>query len=207
MSSASLIADPSGNPDRKTELEVGVELVGIPLKAVGHAANQRLAVFPQNRQEIIVCITLVQEDRFPHSRGQLELAMKSLLLHRSRREVAKIVEPTFARRHDLGETRKLLELAHRFLRQLGRMVGMDAGRCVQLASPGLGKLYRLARAFEARPRNDHLDYSHFLGTSDHRVPVDVVTVVAEIDSDVDERERGGRGVGYGMVWHAVRAFY
>jgi len=50
-------------------------------------------------------VALVQEHRLADASGQLELAMEGLLLRRGRGEIAEIVQPAFAHRHDLSVTR------------------------------------------------------------------------------------------------------
>src|SRR6185437_5539628 len=85
VSAAPLVADPAGDPNRETEVEISVELVGTAGETVGHAsAEQRATVFPQNRQEVLVCIALVQEHGLADPCGQFELTMEGLLLHRAR---------------------------------------------------------------------------------------------------------------------------
>ncbi len=88
MCAAALIADPTGDADGEPELEVAVELLRAAGKAVRHAAPG-CGVLAQDGDEILVRIALVQEYRLADARGELELAVKGVLLHRAGRNSRK----------------------------------------------------------------------------------------------------------------------
>src|SRR5215469_4427700 len=113
MCAPALIADPTGDTDRKPQLQVGMQLIRSSGEAMGDAARQRLPVLLQDSEKIVMRITLVQEHRLAHASGELELSMERLLLHRAGGEIAKIVEAAFPRRDHLRLARELLEDAER----------------------------------------------------------------------------------------------
>jgi len=206
MRAAALIADPAGDADRQSELEVAVELGAGAGEAVRDAAPLR-RVLAQDGDEVGVGIALVQEHRFAEPQGELELQVEGLLLRLARGEVAEVVEPALPDRDHPTPSRQLLKLRNACDAELGGMVRMYARGGKQPPRVRARQLAGGRAACEARPGDHHLRNTGLLRAREHRVAIGIVTVMCEIDADVDERRGGGRQRGCVMVVHAQRAFY
>ena len=187
---AALIGDPAGDTDRETELQVALQL----LLRAGEAVRDAVPVgrvLAQYGDEIIVRVALVQEHRLADLRGELELAVKRLLLRGARREVAEIVEPALADRDHVGnpcELRGRLEIRDI---ELSGVVRMNSGGGEE--SPGMLACER-QRAHAARERragDHHLHDAGRVGACDRGITIVIVAVVCEVDADVDQRWRRG----------------
>jgi hypothetical protein len=96
-----------------------------------NAADQARAIVMQDRQELLVRVALMQEDRLAQSNGEIELPPERGKLLGPRRQIAKIVQPTFADCYDLrrrGERRELLQSR---VVEVGRMMWVNAGGATQ----------------------------------------------------------------------------
>src|SRR6185312_3868003 len=79
-----LIADPTGDSDRKAELEVTLELPCSVGEAMRDTTGERRPVLAKDGDEVLMCLALVQEHGLAAAGGELELAMESLSLRRRR---------------------------------------------------------------------------------------------------------------------------
>src|SRR6185312_12232733 len=77
---AALVTDPAGDADRQIQLEVAQQLRLSTCEAVRDSTDELRAMLPQDRDEVLVRIPLVQKYRLADSRCQLELAMKRTAL-------------------------------------------------------------------------------------------------------------------------------
>jgi hypothetical protein len=144
----------------------------------------------QDRREVLVRVALVQEHRLAELAREGELRGEGLALHVRGREVPVVVEAALAHRDHLGRTGELPKLGERLAPELTGVVRMHAGGREQAPRMGTCECNGAARARECRARHDELDDAGRRGTREYGVPIGVVTVVREIDADVDER--GGR---------------
>ena len=135
-----------------------------------HRARRGAWVGPQHREEVRVCVPLVQEERLVQPCGEAELQLERPALLGGRREIPEVVEPAFTRGDDhrirdkRGEPRRIGVAERR------RVVRMHAGsraqevrvwpaerdgllRVVERASPSRPSPRRQRRApARARPR-------------------------------------------------------
>ena len=182
---ATLIADPAGDADRQTELQIALQLLSRAGEAVSDAAPAR-GVLAQYGDEIIVRVALVQEYRLANLRGELELAVERLLLRRAGREVAEIIEPALSDRDHLGNA---CELSER-----GKTRGIELRGVVRMNPRGgeesLGILacesQRAHAARECRAGDHHLHDAGRARPRDHGITIAIVAVVCEVDADVDQ---------------------
>jgi len=187
---AALIGDPAGDTDREAELQVALQL----LLRAGEAVRDAVPVgrvLAQYGDEIIVRVALVQEHRLADLRGELELAVKRLLLRGARREVAEIVEPALADRDHFGNPCELRERLETRGIELGGVVRVNSGGGEE--SPGMLACER-QRAHAARERragDHHLHDAGRVGACDRGITIVIVAVVCEVDADVDQRWRRG----------------
>jgi len=200
---AALVADPTGDTDREPKPEIGGKLFGWPREAMCDAPPGR-GVLAQDGDEIRMRVALVEENRFAELACELELAVEGGLLRSARRVIPEVIESALADRHDL----RLLSERAQFGRALGgefaRVVRVDAGRREEPAAVLARQTDRALRRGKRRARDDHLRDARDAGAFDHRLAIGIVTVVREIDADVDELCRsdgGGRSRGCAMVWH------
>ena len=190
MCAAALIGDPAGDTDREAELQVALQL----LLRAGEAVRDAVPVgrvLAQYGDEIIVRVALVQEHRLADLRGELELAVKRLLLRGARREVAEIVEPALADRDHFGNPCELRERLETRGIELGGVVRVNSGGGEE--SPGMLACER-QRAHAARERragDHHLHDAGRVGACDRGITIVIVAVVCEVDADVDQRWRRG----------------
>ena len=190
MCAAALIGDPAGDTDREAELQVALQL----LLRAGEAVRDAVPVgrvLAQYGDEIIVRVALVQEHRLAGLRGELELAVKRLLLRGARREVAEIVEPALADRDHFGNPCELRERLEIRDIELSGVVRMNSGGGEE--SPGM-LAYERQRAHAARERragDHHLHDAGRVGACDRGITIVIVAVVCEVDADVDQRWRRG----------------
>src|SRR6202050_167524 len=101
-------------------------------------------------------VALVQEHRLADASGQLELAMEGLLLRRGRREIAEIVQPAFAHRHDFIVTGELLEFNSGRGAELVRVVRVNSGGGEQSPRMGACERDRSLAACKCRAGDQHL---------------------------------------------------
>ncbi len=207
MRAAALVADPAGDADREPELQITLRAPARRAgEAVRHAAPAR-GVLAQDGDEIGMRVALVQEYRLADARGELELAVKGLLLRGARGEVAEIIEPAFSHRDDLGMRASVLELARGAPRSSSRgVMRVNSGGGEESVRDAARASAMRARAARERRAGDH--HLHDTGRArarDHRVAVGVVAVVREIDADVDERRAGAAASGADAVlWSGMR---
>src|SRR4029077_5689778 len=116
--------------------------------------------------------------------GELELAMKRLLLRGTWRKIAEIIQAAFAHRDHLRQGCELAQLHQQLLSQLFGVVRMDARRGKQHAWMGPRHLDSLARALAARASHHHLHHASGHSASNNRFTVRIEAVVSEIDTDI-----------------------
>jgi hypothetical protein len=129
MCSALGVANPSCYADREIELQVTRQLAMTRGETVRDAAREAASVLAQNRLEVIMGIALVQKNGFADPASHLKLAMERFPLYRPWGEVTEIIESAFADGHDLGKSRKLLQLRQQLSGQIRGMMRVNAGRC------------------------------------------------------------------------------
>jgi hypothetical protein len=132
-----------------------------------------------------VRVTLVQEHWFTDPGRQLQLAMKGLLLQWPRRKIAEVVETAFAGGDHLGLPSQLFEVTERFGSELGRVMGMHAGGGEQCGRPRAGDFDGFSSSVQTRAGHHHLRDAYIRGPLNHGVPISVVAVMTEIDTDID----------------------
>lgn len=185
-----LVADPPGDADRQVHLQVGHELLVRARKTVRDPTDQRRAVLPQNRYKIRVCVTLVQKNRLAHARGELQLAVKCLLLHGARRKVAKVIQSAFAHRNNLWQGCELAQLRQQLLGELFRVVRMYTRSREELPGMSTRHFDSSTGTRPARASYHHLHYASRHGARNDGVTISIETVVRQIDTDIDQ------GTGY-----------
>ena len=82
--------------------------------------------------------------------------------------------------------REPFELMHKLVGEFGSVMRMNASSRIQRSRMGVHKRDCLSGAFGARPGNDHLGDACSGGASHYSVTVAVITIVREIDPDIDE---------------------
>jgi len=122
-----LITDPTGDADRQTEIQIGFELSLACREAVGHALGKYRAVLTQDADEILVCIALVQEQRFAGFNRKRQLCSERTALALMRGKIAVIVQSAFAHSHDRRRAQQLAQLRECLGREAVGMMGMNAG--------------------------------------------------------------------------------
>ncbi len=80
MLTAALVADPTGDTDRKTHFEIVTQFAFVAGKAMGDAAGQPWQVVLQDGHECVMAVALVQEHGLCAFDGQFELLAESALL-------------------------------------------------------------------------------------------------------------------------------
>jgi hypothetical protein len=155
------------------------------------AGSKRARVLSQNGDEVIMRIALMQKDRLADARGDLELSRERGSLHVAGRKIPKVIEPAFSNRNDFGLAGETFELVRDFVRQLGGVVWVDARGCEQPAWMLVSQRYGSSGAFGAGTRDDHLHHARRGRTGHYRLAIAVITVVREVDSDVDQYVRSG----------------
>ncbi len=187
VSAAPLVADPAGDADAEAHAEVVVQLVRLTREAMSDPACRQCArVLSQNRDKVFVRVALMQEHRLAHACRDLELPRKRVPLHVTWREVAEVIETAFAYGYDFRPMREPFELVHQLAGELRGMMRMNASGCVQDSGMRVCQRDGLSRAFRACTGNDHLRDSCGRGTGHYSVPVAVITIVGEVDSDIDQ---------------------
>ena len=141
----------------------------------------------QNGQQIGVRVALVQKYRLADARGQLELAVKGLLLRFARGEVAEIIETAFSHCDDCRIAKLLLELHSGGRGELAGVMRVNAGGCEESSRMRVREGNGARAARERRAGDHHLRDTGRACALDHRFTIGVVAVVREIDADVDER--------------------
>ncbi len=120
----------------------------------------------------------------PHPRSELELAVKCLLLHGTRRKVAKIVQSAFADRDHLREGCQLPQLRQQFPGELFSVVRMYAGGGKELPGMGTRHFNGLMGTRPARASHHHLHYASRHSACNDGVTIGIEAVVSEIDTDI-----------------------
>ncbi len=69
-------------------------------EAVHHDIAQPVAKGPEDREEVVVRITQVQEHRQPRIDPDLQLGFEDFSLNVARRKIPEIIQPGLAGRHD-----------------------------------------------------------------------------------------------------------
>ena len=126
---AALVADPAGDADIQAEIEIGARLVDPGGEAMRDAAARR-ADIAQDRQEILVRVALMQEDRLAHSR-RAQLLLERVQLRLARRKIPKVVEAAFADRDHFGLARQLARSLNCAASSSDGVMRMNAGRAAQ----------------------------------------------------------------------------
>ena len=191
MCAAALVADPAGDADRQTELQIALQFLSRAGETVRYAAPAR-RVLAQYGDEIIVSVALVQKHRLVELCGQLELAVERLLLRGAGREVAEIIEPALSNRDHLGKPRELGERGETHAIELGGVVRMNSRGGEE--SPGMlaCQCHGTHAARHGGAGHDHLQDAGSVRPRDDRITIAVVAVVREVDADVHQRRgRGG----------------
>jgi hypothetical protein len=117
VSAAALVADPAGDADGETEVQIGAELVLESGEAMRHApVRDGCRMLFQDRQEILVSVALVQEERLADARSELELPVECGPLRFTRGEIAEVVEATFTHGHDFGRAQELFQARNELVR-------------------------------------------------------------------------------------------
>jgi hypothetical protein len=187
MVAATFVANPACDADGESHLQIVQQLVRLTGEAMGDRTGRECArMLSEDGDEIGVSVALMQENRLAHARGDLELTRERGALHVSRREIAKVVEPAFAHRDDLGAMGEPFELLSQILAELSRMVWMNPSGGVQPSWVRLGQCRSLARPVAACTSDDHLNDAGSGGPGHDGVPVAVITIVGEVDPDVDQ---------------------
>ena len=153
---------------------------------MGDAADELRPVFAQGRQELVMRIALMQEDRFAHLHREVELVPERRDLGRSRREVAKVVESALADRHDFRLRGEGCELRQRRLVEVSRVMRMNARCAPESLRIAADQFDCRARAGQRAAGDHHARHAGSRSPPDHFGAIGVETVVGEIDADVDE---------------------
>jgi hypothetical protein len=205
---AAFVADPAGDPDRKPEPEVALKLGDVAGEAMSDARPER-PVFPQDRGKVPVCIALVEEHRLADAACKIQLAVERLLLYLARGEVTEVIKSALTHGHDLRIAGKLGKFAQASRGQLARVVRVHAGGCKQHPGVCAAQRDRLGRACKRGAGDDHLRDTGGARPFHYRIAIGSVTVMRQVDADVDEGCDGGGGArrrSCVMVRH-VRSFY
>ena len=184
MSAAPLVADPAGNADGQTHVEVGRELFARAGKTVSDTAGESVAMLAKNGYEVRMRVALMKKDRLADEAGELQLPMEGLLLDSARREVAKIIESAFAHRDHLRKGCELAQLRQQFARELFRIVRMNTRRRKEVAGVSARQFDRVMRAGTVAAGDDHLDHAGLRRPCNHSVTIIIEAVVSEIDADI-----------------------
>ena len=131
MGATPFIANPSGDADVKPQIHVGLEHFPVTRKTVSDGTTYSADVGLQQGDEIVMGVSLVQKDRQPKLNGELELCRKGVSLVFMGREVAKIVEPTFADRDNFIQVQQRGEGAGCVARIMIGVMRMNTGGCIQ----------------------------------------------------------------------------
>src|SRR5690348_6985905 len=98
MRAPALVADPSRDADCEVELQVAGQLILRTREAMRDPTDERAPVLPKDGDKVLVCVALVEEDRLPNARRQLQLPKKGCPLCWLRREIPEVVQAAFANR-------------------------------------------------------------------------------------------------------------
>jgi hypothetical protein len=175
-------------------------------EAMRDPTDERAPVLPKDGNKVLVCVALVEEDRLPNARGQLQLPMKSFPLCWRRREVPEVVQAAFSNRNDLRPAGKRFQLLQQIRRKVRGVMRMHPRRCEETRRIFLRQLDRAAGAGPARSRDDHLNHARSACARQNLTAIGVVAVVCEVYADVD-KGRGGRRRACDIFHHSRWPFY
>ncbi len=199
---ATLVAQPAGDADMPVAVQVVEQLAAIGGEAVHHRRAQPAIEVAHHRQEVVVGVALVQEQRLAHAidgkvRRQLQLPFERAALGRARREVAVVVQPAFAHRDHFPVRVQRAHLRVAFVGVLDRMMRMHPGGGVQEARVLLRQRQRHRRVLAAGAGHHHLHHAGGARALQHRVQVAGEGFVGEVGADVDQLHGRGQGCGCG----------
>ena len=186
---APLVTDPSGDADVQIELETGVDLGRSAGEAVRHGPDELRAKLAHHRDEVAMCVTLVQEDRSPQLDRQLELTAECRKLGCPRREIAIVVETAFTDGNHARVTRNGSERAQRCVIEFRGVMRMNAGGGREHAARQLRRQCdQRARRIDGGPGADELHDTGLVRALDDGRKIGGEAVVRQVDADVDQLE-------------------
>ena len=137
------VAEPTGDADMAVRIKVVIQRALLVGKTMHHARTELSVEIAQHRDEVVVGVSLVQEQGFTGVDGDLQLHLEGASLRGAWREIAEVVETAFADRDDF---RMLLQSTHfgiAFRRVLNRVMRMHTRRGEQEAGMLHGQLQGL----------------------------------------------------------------
>jgi hypothetical protein len=189
MRAAPFIADPAGDADGQLQFQITLKLARRSRKAMRHRSTQACAMLAQNRNEVRVRITLVQEHGLSRGSGEFQLAVESSTLRTMRGKIAVVVEAALTNCDDLGSLRKRANAARLFGRPFIRVVRMYAGGGKEPLRMRSREFQSLARTIDACAGDYHLRHAGSARAREHGVAVGSKSSVRQIDADVDKWRR------------------
>src|SRR6185436_19020488 len=121
---AALVADPAGDADVETEIEVGLELLALTGEAVGNRVPHSMRF--EDLREPRVGVARMEKKRLAELEAQLELRDEPFLLVGMRRIVAVEVQAALADRDHFGMPGELSQGGNGLRAAVARMVRMHA---------------------------------------------------------------------------------
>jgi hypothetical protein len=133
---AALVADPAGDADVEVEVEVVEQLALVAGEAVRDGARDAVPHRLEHRDQVVVRLALVQEQRLAGGQREPDLALEREQLRRARRVVAVVVEAGFAHGAHARIREQRPELALGVGGELRGVVRVHPGRGVQHCRDG-----------------------------------------------------------------------
>ena len=193
MLAAPFVADPARDADRQAHLEIVVQLVRLAGEAMrNRARGDDVPVLSQDRDKVRMRVALMQKHRFAHACGNLQLARESGALHVARGEVAEVIEPAFADGDDFGRMGERFQFLSQLIRELSGVMGMYASGRKQFAQVLARQRGGFARAVSAGSGYDQLGDAGRGRAGHYSDAIAVITIVSEVDPDVDQGLCDGR---------------
>jgi hypothetical protein len=125
---AALVANPTRDADVEVELEIRLELSRAAGETVCDAAGETRALRCKHRDELVVRVTLVQEQGFADFGRELELRREGVALRIARRVVAEEIEPALAHGDELRSCEQRAQRRRCVRVELGGVVRVHASR-------------------------------------------------------------------------------
>ena len=186
MQAAAFVAEPAGDADVPVPVQTVEQFLAGAGETMDHRRAQATVEILHHRDEVIVRVTLVQEQRLAILGGQLQLALECPALCGPRREIAVVVQPAFAHRHHLGVCMQFAHLGVALVGVLQRLMRMHTGGGEQFARirPRQDQCFR--RVLAARAGDHHPRHAGGARALQHRLAVVVEAAVGEIGADIDQ---------------------
>ncbi|HEY2618131.1 MAG TPA: hypothetical protein VGI78_12385, partial [Acetobacteraceae bacterium] len=141
---------------------------------------------PQQGDEIVVRIALMQEQRLLRIDCDLQLALEHRELHVARRIITVVVQPGFAHGTHFRMRRQFTKQGISDIVVIDCMVGMHARRGVKHAGVLLCERQRVRAAITRCAGNDQSRHAMRLRTLQHGIKVMVKRFMREIGADIEQ---------------------